>query len=304
MGWLNSWTSFVKVVEFGSMAAAARSLGCTRAQISKQVAELEQAFGQRLFERSTRKLGLTPPGEAFYQHALRALDAVENAEVAVKNLGDEPRGVLRIAATVTFGRMHVAPLLPGIVARHPELNCELILSDQLVDLVDDNIDVALRMTKAPPEDAIAKKVVDIKRVICASPAYLAKYGTPQTPQDLAQHHCFSFLLTDRSIWRLTDARGQESSVPVRSRIQFNNGDCLLAATVEGQGLAILPTYLCGPEMAKGNLVSVLDDFEPESRFGRHLYACYTPSRVRAPKVRVLLDELERRFQPVPPWERV
>ena len=303
MAWLNSWNGFVKVVQTGSMAAAARSLGCTRAQISKQVADLEQAFGVRLFERSTRKLGLTPSGAAFYRHALLALEAVEHAEVAVKNLGDAPRGVLRIAATLTFGRMHVAPLLPVIAERYPELTCELILSDQLADLVDDNIDLALRMTKAPPEDAVARKLADIRRVICGAPAYLAKHGAPQTPQDLTAHQCFSFLLSDDNTWNLVDASGQETSIPVRSRFQYNTGDCLLQAVLDGHGLAILPTYLCGPEIAKGNLQTVLDGWEPDTRFGRHLYACYTPSRVRAPKVRVFLEELERRFQPVPIWER-
>ena len=115
MAWLNSWDSFVKVVECGSMAAAARRLDCTRAQISKQVGELERAFGVRLFERSTRRLSLTPSGEIFYQHARRALEAVESTEVAVKNLGDVPRGLLRVSASITFGRLYVAPLLPLLV---------------------------------------------------------------------------------------------------------------------------------------------------------------------------------------------
>ena len=165
MAWLGSWESFVKVVEAGSMAAAARRLDCTRAQVSKQIGELERAFGVRLFERSTRKLSLTPSGEVFHQHALRALEAIQSTEVAVRNMGDAPHGVLRISASITFGRMYIAPLLPQIVARYPELSCELVLTDQLVDLVDDNIDLALRLTKAPPEDAVARKLVHMKRVI-------------------------------------------------------------------------------------------------------------------------------------------
>jgi len=170
MAWLRSWESFVKAVEAGSMSAAARRLDCTRAHISKQIGELEHAFGVRLLERSTRKLRLTPSGEVFYQHALRALEAVETTAVAMRNLGDAPRGILRISATVTFGRMYIAPLIPKLVARYPELCCELILTDQLVNLVDDNIDLALRMTKTPPEDAIARPLVTLKRVICAARA--------------------------------------------------------------------------------------------------------------------------------------
>ncbi|HRY17102.1 MAG TPA: LysR family transcriptional regulator [Candidatus Competibacteraceae bacterium] len=303
MAWLRSWESFVKAVEAGSMSAAARRLDCTRAHISKQIGELEHAFGVRLLERSTRKLRLTPSGEVFYQHALRALEAVETTAVAMRNLGDAPRGILRISATVTFGRMYIAPLIPKLVARYPELCCELILTDQLVNLVDDNIDLALRMTKTPPEDAIARPLVTLKRVICAAPAYLAAHGEPKTPQELAHHECFSYLLTDRGVWHLIGKHGQEISVPVHHRFQVNNIDCLLEAVLAGHGLGILPTYLCGPELALGTLRTVLDSFEPVTHLGQYLYACYTPSRIRVPKVRVFVGELEKILNPIPPWER-
>lgn len=304
MAWLGSWESFVKVVEAGSMAAAARRLDCTRAQVSKQIGELERAFGVRLFERSTRKLSLTPSGEVFHQHALRALEAIQSTEVAVKNLGDAPHGVLRISASITFGRMYIAPLLPQIVARYPELSCELVLTDQLVDLVDDNIDLALRLTKAPPEDAVARKLVHMKRVICGTPAYFATHGEPKAPHDLALHQCFSYMLADENrVWRLVDRNGEEISIPVSSKFHFNNIDCILAAVLAGHGLAMLPTYLCGPELARGTLRTIFDDLEPVSSMGRYLYACYTPSRVRVPKVRAFLAELENLFDPVPPWDR-
>ena len=304
MTWLGSWESFVKVVEAGSMAAAARRLDCTRAQVSKQIGELERAFGVRLFERSTRKLSLTPSGEVFHQHALRALEAIQSTEVAVRNLGDAPHGVLRISASITFGRMYIAPLLPQIVARYPELSCELVLTDQLVDLVDDNIDLALRLTKAPPEDAVARKLVHMKRVICGTPAYFAAHGEPRTPHELALHPCFSYMLADENrVWRLVDRNGEEISIPVSSKFHFNNIDCILNAVLAGHGLAMLPTYLCGPELARGTLKSIFDDLEPVSSMGRYLYACYTPSRVRVPKVRAFLAELENLFDPVPPWDR-
>ncbi len=286
------------------MAAAARRLDCTRAQVSKQIGELERAFGVRLFERSTRKLSLTPSGEVFHQHALRALEAIQSTEVAVKNMGDAPHGVLRISASITFGRMYIAPLLPQIVARYPELSCELVLTDQLVDLVDDNIDLALRLTKAPPEDAVARKLVHMKRVICGTPAYFATHGEPKAPHDLALHQCFSYMLADENrVWRLVDRNGEEISIPVNSKFHFNNIDCILNAVLAGHGLAMLPTYLCGPELARGTLRTIFDDLEPVSSMGRYLYACYTPSRVRVPKVRAFLAELENLFDPVPPWDR-
>ena len=304
MAWLGSWDSFVKVVESGSMAAAARRLNCTRAQVSKQIGELERAFGVRLFERSTRKLNLTPSGEIFHQHALRALEAIHSTEVAVRNLGDAPRGVLRVSASITFGRMYIAPLLPQVVAKYPELSCELVLTDDLVDLVEDNIDLALRLTMAPPEDAVARKLVHMQRVICGTPAYFAAHGEPRTPHELAHHTCFSLMLPDDSrVWRLIDRAGEEFRIPASSKFNFNNVDCILDAVLAGHGLAILPTYLCGPELARGTLKTVFDDLEPVSSIGRYLYACYTPNRVRVPKVRVFLAELEETFNPVPPWNK-
>lgn len=302
MSWLPAWESFVRAVEGGSMAAAARALGCTRAQVSKQIAELEREFGVRLFERSTRRLALTAAGEVFHRHALHALDAVAGTELALRNLGDAPRGTLRVSATVTFGRHYIAPMLPELSAAHPRLECELILTDHVVDLIGDNIDVALRMTRMPPEDAVARKIVSLRRVICASPAYLARHGRPRTPQELMQHDCLSYVLGDNKTWSLLDARGAEVLVPVSSPVHFNNLDCMLDAVVAGHGIAILPTYLCHRELAAGALATVLDDHEPNIVFGRELYACFTPSRVRVPKVRVFLDALVRRFQPMPPWE--
>jgi len=301
MPWLNSWETFVKVVESGSMAAAARRLDCTRAQVSKQIGELERRLGVRLFERSTRKIDLTPSGEVFYQHALRTLETIDAAEVAVRNLGEVPRGMLRISATVAFGRMYVAPLIPRVLARYPELECELILGDQAVDLVDDRIDLALRMTRDPPQDAVARQLIAVQRVICGSPAYLEAHGEPRTPLELMDHQCFSYLLTDDGVWRLADRDGGETDVRVRSRFQFNDIACLHDAVRGGHGLAILPTYLCGADLANGTLTRVLGDFDPVVSFGRHLYACYTPSRVRAPKVAVFLAELEQMLNPAPPW---
>lgn len=303
MSWLSSWLAFVKVVETGSMVEASRRLDCTRAQVSKQIGDLERRFGVRLFERSTRKVSLTPSGEVFYQYALRTLESIEATEVAVRNLGDEPRGMLRVSATLAFGRMYVAPLIPGLIARYPDLECELILGDQTVDLVDDRIDLAIRMTRDPPQDAVVRRLIAVKRVICASPAYIAAHGEPRTPGELERHQCFSYLLTDDNVWRLADRQGKETDIRVRNRFQFNDIACLHDAARNGHGLAILPLYICGADLASGALKVVLDDFEPIDSFGRDIYACYTPSRVRAPKVAVFLAELERMLSPAPPWAR-
>ncbi|MEF8714083.1 MAG: LysR family transcriptional regulator [Accumulibacter sp.] len=304
MIWLSSWASFVRIVETGSMAAAARRLDCTRAQISKQVGDLEKAFAVRLFERTTRKLRLTPAGEIFYQHALRALEVVDRADLAVRMGTEVPCGVIRISASLTFGRLYIAPLLPHLAERYPQLECELLLSDDLVDLIEDRIDLALRLTNTPPEDAVARPLAMVKRVICASPAYLDTYGRPAAPSELTGHQCFDYAHpSGKAVWRLLDRQGEEMAIPVNSRFRINNVDCVLEAVLAGRGMAVLPTYLCGSYLADGRLCAVLDEHEPLSSFGRHVYACYTPSRVRLAKVRVVLDELDTLFRPVPPWER-
>lgn len=299
MQWLSSWDSFVKTVETGSMSAAALRLNCTRAQISKQIGDLERNFNTKLFERAHRKLQLTPAGEVFYQQARQTLIAVQNTQVAMQNLGaTEPQGILRISATVTLGRKYLTPLLPKLTERYPRLQCELILTDQVLDLVEHNLDIALRITRQPPEDVVAKRLGALKRAICATPAYFQRYGIPQTPADLSQHRCFSYLLLDNYRWHLTDASGYEFHIPIQNRIQFNELSSIFTATLAGEGIAILPRYLCGDALREGLLQEVLSDYTPHLNFGQHLYACYSPSRVRIPKVQIFLNEIEHLFKVV------
>ena len=301
--WLPSWHAFVKTVELGSMAAATRALDCTRAQVSRQMAELEAQLGARLLERSTRRLRPTPAGEVFLQHARQALDSVAATHIALGQQDGSPQGVLRISASITFGRIHVAPLLPPLLAAHPQLVCELILTDQLVDLMEDQIDLALRMTRNPPQDAVARRIAAIERGLFAAPAYLAAHGTPVSVHELAQHQTLSYLLTDDDRWRLQDASGAEHVLPTTSRLRLNSTDALLDAALAGLGLAILPAYLAASHVGAGRLRAVLPTVQPITPHGNAIYACYTPSRVRSPKVRVLLDALRERFEPVPPWEQ-
>lgn len=297
MQWLSSWDSFIKTVEAGSMSAAAVRLNCTRAQISKQIGDLERSFGTKLFERAHRKLQLTPAGEVFYQQARQALIAVQNTQVAMKNLGtSEPQGILRLSATVTLGRKFILPLLPQLTERYPRLQCELLLTDQVLDLAEHNVDIALRLTRQLPEDVVVKKLGALRRVICATPAYFQRYGLPQTPQELSQHRCFSYLLLDNYTWHLTNAQGYEFHIPINNRIQLNDLTSLFEATLAGEGIAILPTYLCGEAIQAGQLQTILSDYTPHLNFGQYVYACYAPNRARIPKVQIFLAEVERLFK--------
>ena len=264
---------------------------------------MEAAFGARLLERSTRRLRLTPAGEIFQHHALAALEAVTATQIAVRNQGETPLGVLRVSATIAFGRVYVAPLLHKVVAQHPGLTGELILSDQLVDLEAQDIDLALRMTRVPPQDAVVRRLTTVQRVVCASPGYLAAHGTPVHPSELTQHQTLSYLMTDDHRWHLADPTGEEFVHTATSRLRFNSVECLVDAALAGLGIAIVPMYLANPLVRAGRLVAVLPEFVSHTQFGSHLYACYTPSRVRIAKVRVMLQALTELLEPVPPWAR-
>ena len=303
MNWLVDWQAFIKTVESGSMAAAARHLDCSRAQVSKKLAELERSLGVRLLERSTRSLKLTPGGEVFYQHALRVLGEIKEAELALETMISVPRGVLRISAPVTFGRLHIAPLLNQIASDYPEMHCELVLNDRVVRVAEEGFDLAIRLTDTPPENLVAKPLATIKRVICASPAYLEWMGTPRHPTDLSKHVCFAYShASTASEWQLVGARGTEV-VPVRGKYQINHVEAILSEVLQDGGIAILPDYLCSQELVRGKLLPLLEDYEPVTSFGRHVYACYPPSRVQLPKFRVFMAALEQHFLPLPPWAR-
>lgn len=303
MSWLLDWEVFVRTAEGGSMAAAARYLDCSRTQISKKLAELERSLGVRLMERSTRSLRLTPSGEVFYQHALRVLGEIRETELAMERMVSVPRGVLRITTPVTFGRLHIAPLLDRFSVDYPEVHCELVLNDRLVKVDEEGFDLAIRLTDAPPENLVARKLATIKRVICASPAYLEKMGTPSHPGELVRHACFAYShASTLSEWRLLGPRGIET-FPVRGKFQINHVEAIQTAVLQHAGIAILPDYLCSEELARGNLRPILEDYEPLTSFGRYVFACYPATRVQLPKFKVFMEALGRRFEPLPPWER-
>ncbi len=299
--WLPEWNAFVKTVDSGSMAAASRRMDCSRAQISKMLAELERTLGVRLMERTTRSQKLTPSGEVFYQQALRVLAELDATEHALQGVIAIPRGVVRISAPVTFGRMHLAPLLSDVASRYPELDCELVLSDQLVNVADEGYDLAIRLTDKPPEDLVAKKLAEVRRLICASPAYLERSGWPKVPKDLVKHCCFAYLhAKTMSEWRLSGPRGVET-VPIRGKFQVNHIETVMSAALQGDGIAILPDYLCSRELERGDLVHVMRDYAPVTNFGGGVYACYPNNRVRLAKFRVVFSALQEYFMSNSPW---
>lgn len=280
---------FARVAQAGSFTRAAAALGLSRSAASDQVAELERHLGVRLLNRTTRRVGLTPEGEAFLERALQVLALVEEAEAEASAGAASPRGLLRVNAPVSFGQRHLAPALGAFLERHPAIDVELTLTDRSVDLIEEGYDLALRIGPLPDSSLRARRIAPIRTLLCAAPSYLAKAGTPQRPEDLARHHCLRFLPPEnRGAWFAAVPGGGHVLVPSSSRFATNNVELLLAATLAGHGIAHLPSFVAGDALREGRLVMVLPD-HPMVRLDLH--ALYPPGRLMAPKTRALIDFL-------------
>ncbi len=290
---------FVRVVEARGFASAARTLGTTTSAVSKSIGRLEAALGTRLLHRTTRRLGLTESGATFYQRCLRILAEVEAAEEAVSQLQREPRGTLRVSAPMSFGQLHVAPLVPEFLARHPDVRIELALADRMVDLVEEGFDLAIRIGRLADSSLVARRLAPSRRVVCGAPAYLERRGVPQEPHDLVQHDCLVYTYQTEPAWTLRDGP-KEIRVVVSGRLRANNGDVLRAAALAGAGLALLPTFIVGDDLRAGTLRTVLDDYECTETA---IYTVHPSGRNPPPKVRAFVDFLQARCGAHPSWER-
>ncbi len=296
---LTGMAVFAKVAEAKSFTAAAQSLGLSKSAVSKQVARLEDRLGARLINRTTRRLSLTAAGDAFYERCARVLAEAEEAELAVTRLQAEPRGVLKVNAPMSFGVLHLASAIPDFLGRYPELQVDLTLNDRFVDLVEEGFDVAVRIAQLTDSALIARRLAPSRRVVCASPEYLAKNGAPETPQDLLGHNCLLYAYTaPGDEWRYRDGRS-ERSLKVAGNLKANNGEVLRAAAVAGYGITILPTFMVGDDLRAGRLRRVLPQLDDDTA---SVYAVYPHARHLATKVRVFVDFLAARFGARPYWD--
>ncbi|MCV6589018.1 MAG: LysR substrate-binding domain-containing protein [Marinobacterium sp.] len=277
-------TEFVTVAETGSFTASAHTLGISIAQVSRQVSALENRLATRLFYRTTRKVSLTEAGTTYYQHCRQVLDSLEDAERAISDLSSEPRGRLKLTAPGTYGELRIAPLVNTFIAQYPALELQFRLTNQTVDLVAGGFDLAIRPGRLADSTMMARRLASRVSYICATPAYLAQHGTPQNLTALAEHNC---LLNSRDYWRLQEA-GQERNVRVSGNIRCNSGPALLDAALKGLGLVQLPDYYVEPWLASGDLVTVLQDYQPEEE---GIWGLYPHNRHPSPKVTLLLDHL-------------
>lgn len=299
---LDALKAFVKVAETQSFSEAAARLGASKSALSRQVSALEAELGARLFHRTTRSLTLTEAGRGYLERVSQILADLAQADESVTALQAAPRGRLRVNAPLSFGFLHLAPLLPEFLARCPELEVDVAMNDRFVDLVEEGFDVAVRIGALADSSLIVRRLAPIRRVICASPAYLAAHGTPATPTDLQDHQCLlNTNLAPGREWRFATPEGRPIAVHVGGRLSMNNGDALRVAALRGLGLVDLPTFIVGRDLQSGALVSLLDAYVPQTMA---LHAVYPHARHLSPKVRVFIDFLAERFGPRPYWDLV
>jgi DNA-binding transcriptional LysR family regulator len=298
---LTSIKAFTKVVQHGGFAAAARELRLSRSAVSKYVMELEQDLGVQLFARTTRSVTPTENGQAYYERCAAILAGLEEADLAVTRLQSEPRGLLRVNAPMSFGTLHLGRAIADFMERYPQLQIQLVLSDQLIDPVQEGFDVTLRIADLPSSSLIARRIAPALRVVCAAPSYLQRRGTPKHPNDLRSHDCLTYgHLATGNQWKLSGADG-DHWIHIPWTLCTNNAEVLRDAAVRGRGIALLPTFIAGAELQTGSLCTVLADYKvPEIA----VYAIYPETRHLSVKVRLFIDFLVERFGGRPYWDLV
>jgi DNA-binding transcriptional LysR family regulator len=289
--------SFVAVVDAGSFVAAADALGLSKAAVSRHVAELEQRLGTRLLQRTTRRQSLTAEGQQFHLRARELLAGLDEAESELGARSGEARGTLRINAPLSFGVLHLAPLWGRFAERHPRVRLDVTLGDRVVDLVEEGYDLAVRVASLPASSLVSRRLASTRIVLCASPQYLARHGTPARPADLAAHRTIHYSYwSTRDEWRFDGPDGPES-VRIRPVLQANNGDTCRAAALDHQGVILQPDFLVGADLRSGALVELMPQYR-SLRIG--INAVY-PSRKHLPlKVRRMVEFLVESFA-TPPW---
>ncbi|MFC1749054.1 LysR family transcriptional regulator [Pseudomonadota bacterium] len=289
---------FVAVAESGGFSSAARKLGVSKSAVSKRITQLEDKLGVRLLYRTTRRLNLTEAGEHYYENAVKALAYACEAEDSVTQLQESPQGRLRINAPMSFGRLHIAPLIPKFMAQYPEINIDLVMNDSVVDLIEGGFDIAIRGGDLPDSTLVARKLAPMHSVVCASPDYMAQNTMPRTPAELSEHNCLLYAYSVNEWCFQKEAKIE--TVQVTGNYQVNNGEALREAILQGSGIGRIPTFVAGPEIASGRLDVVLSDYTMPPKT---LYAVY-PKRQHLPaKVRLFIDFVVECFgSETPYWD--
>jgi DNA-binding transcriptional LysR family regulator len=299
---IEAMRAFTKVVEAGGFAAAARQLGLSRSVVNRAVIDLEGELRVQLLRRSTRQVTPTDLGLAFYDRCTQILADLDEAVSAIAELQDRPSGNLRINAPMSFGTMHLAPVVAEFMARHPDVHVELVLNDRVVDPIEEGFDVTLRIAEESPSTSlIGQQIVPARRVLCASPAYLKQAGEPARPTELREHRCLHYgYLSSGSQWRLLGPDG-DRPYAIGCVMWSNNGEVLKHAALHDQGIALLPTFIVGDALQEGQLQTVLAEHTPPQV---SVYALYPRHRHLSAKVRLFVEMVRQRFGDRPHWDLV
>ncbi|PKU22733.1 LysR family transcriptional regulator [Telmatospirillum siberiense] len=294
---------FVAVLDAGSFAGAAKRLGTSSGQASKLVSKLEADLGVQLLKRTTRALSATEVGQAYFERIRGLLEEFDALEASVRNASGQPAGHLRLTAPLSFGTSQLAPLLIDFARSFPDIQLDVNFSDRVVNLIDEGFDAAVRVGRPGDSSLIARKLCDIRIILCAAPSYLKVHGEPAAPQELSGHDCvIDTNFADPTNWSFQEKGGGEAktiAVPVRSRLRFSNAEACLAAAEAGLGIARVPSFIAGPRLKTGALRPMLQDWEDAAH---GLYALYPPGRHLAIKVRALVDFLAGAYRGKPAWD--
>ncbi|SIS61571.1 LysR substrate-binding domain-containing protein [Neptunomonas antarctica] len=282
-------TEFVAVAETESFTVASRRLGISIAQVSRQVSALESRLATQLLYRTTRKVSITEAGKIYYQHCRQVLDGLEEAERALANLQSAPRGKLKITAPATYGESIIAPLLNDFIALYPELEVECRMTNQTVNLIESGFDLAIRVGSLDDSSMMAKRLASRRLYVCASPAYISRYGEPAYLSELEDHNCLQGTL---DYWRFQE-NGLERNVKINGNIRYNVGQGLLDAALKGLGIVQLPDYYVQESIERGQLTALLQKYQPSDE---DVWALYPHNRHLSPKVRMLVDYLSEHFR--------
>ncbi len=289
---------FVTVVDAGSQAAAADQLALSRPVVSRYLAELEAWVGARLLHRTTRKLSLTAAGSETLPRCRQLLDLSGDMRAAVNLAQDAPQGLLRITVSTSFGQTQMAQAVTDYVRLYPGVAIDMVLLDRPVNLVDERIDLAIRISNGLDPNLIARRLSVCRSVVCASPAYLREHGVPRRIEELSLRNCLTHFHHGKSLWNFSH-QGAPVGVAVSGNISANDSTALLQATLAGAGIALLPTYLAAPLIHGGQLTAVLGEFKPDDL---SIHAVYASRKHMPATLRTLLDFLAERFMPEPAWD--
>ena len=300
MGQLEEMQNFVRVVEAGSISKAAVQLGLAKSGVSRRLVELETRLGMRLLNRTTRRSSLTAAGRAFFEGAVKLIGDVEELNARTADSDASLEGILRLAAPLSFGLCHLSPAIDVFMREHPELRFNIDFSDRQIDLVEKGVDLAFRIADLEDSSLQARRICPIRMLLCASPAYLDQYGSPQQPADLKHHQVLQYDVGGGPLLRLIDGNGKEQVIHTRPRMVANNGDFLRDLAVSGHGIVLTPSFIAWQAIAAGDLVPVLQQYCPPQHSA---YAVYPSTRYLSQRVRSFIDFLVERFGENPYWDQ-